>query len=55
VFAGVPVEEVSRRMGTNRNALYKLMHDARQRLKRRMLSEGVSVDEALSAFESVPA
>ncbi|MGD8245591.1 MAG: sigma-70 family RNA polymerase sigma factor [Anaerolineae bacterium] len=55
VFAGVPVEEVARRMGTNRNALYKLMHDARQRLKRRMLSEGVSVDEALSAFESVPA
>jgi RNA polymerase sigma-70 factor (ECF subfamily) len=55
VFAGVPVEEVSRRMGTNRNALYKLMHDARQRLKRRMLSEGISVEEALSAFESVPA
>jgi RNA polymerase sigma-70 factor (ECF subfamily) len=55
VFAGVPVEEVARRMGTNRNALYKLMHDARQRLKRRMLSEGISVEEALSAFESVPA
>jgi RNA polymerase sigma-70 factor (ECF subfamily) len=52
VFAGVPVEEVARRMGTNRNALYKLMHDARQRLKRRMIAEGVSAEEALAAFES---
>src|SRR5262249_44627982 len=30
---GVPMEEVARRMGTNRNALYKLLHDARLRLK----------------------
>jgi RNA polymerase sigma-70 factor (ECF subfamily) len=39
-------------MGTNRNALYKLIHDARQRLKRRMMAEGVSVEAALAAFES---
>jgi uncharacterized protein YoaH (UPF0181 family) len=39
-------------MGTNRNALYKLIHDGRQRLKRRMMAEGVSVGEALAAFES---
>jgi RNA polymerase sigma-70 factor (ECF subfamily) len=53
VFAGMPTEEVARRMGTNRNALYKLMHDGRQRLKRRLLDEGISLGEALSAFESV--
>jgi len=29
---GAPLEEVARRMGTNRNALYKLLYDARQRL-----------------------
>lgn len=52
LFAGMPTEEVARRMGTNRNALYKLIHDARQRLKRRMMAEGVSVGEALAAFES---
>jgi RNA polymerase sigma-70 factor (ECF subfamily) len=51
VFAGMPTEEVARRMGTNRNALYKLMHDARQRLKRRMVAEGVSLEEVLAAFE----
>jgi RNA polymerase sigma-70 factor (ECF subfamily) len=50
VFAGVPLAEVARRMGTNRNALYKLMHDARQRLKRRMIAEGISPEEALGAF-----
>ncbi len=52
VFAGMPTEEVARRMGTNRNALYKLMHDARQRLKRRMQAEGISLEDALSAFET---
>jgi RNA polymerase sigma-70 factor (ECF subfamily) len=51
VFARVPMEEVARRLGTNRNALYKLMHDARQRLKRRMMAEGICVEEALAAFE----
>ena len=52
VFAGMPTEEVARRMGTNRNALYKLMHDARQRLKRRMEVEGISLEDALAAFET---
>jgi RNA polymerase sigma-70 factor (ECF subfamily) len=37
-------------MGTNRNALYKLLHDARKRLKRRMVAEGLSPQEVLSAF-----
>jgi RNA polymerase sigma-70 factor (ECF subfamily) len=49
---GMPLEEVARRMGTNRNALYKLLHDARQRLKKRMLAQGLSPQEMLSAFGS---
>lgn len=48
---GIPLEEVARRMGTNRNALYKLLHDARQRLKSQMEAEGLTPDEVLSAFE----
>lgn len=48
---GMPLEEVARRMGSNRNALYKLLHDARQRLKKRMEEEGLSPQEILSAFE----
>jgi len=49
-LGGMHLEEVARRMGTNRNALYKLLHDARKRLKRRMVAEGLSPQEVLSAF-----
>jgi len=47
---GVPMEEVARRMGTNRNALYKMMHDARLRLKGRLEREGFHPEELLNMF-----
>ena len=47
---GMPLEEVARRMGTNRNALYKLLHDARQRLKKKLEEEGLSPQDVLAAF-----
>lgn len=48
---GMPTEEVARRMGTNRNALYKLLHDARLRLKERLSTEGLSAESVLATFE----
>jgi RNA polymerase sigma-70 factor (ECF subfamily) len=48
---GMPMDEVARRMGTNRNALYKLLHDARLRLKERMAREGLVPQEVLATFE----
>ncbi|MDF1500283.1 MAG: RNA polymerase sigma factor [Anaerolineales bacterium] len=48
----MPVEEVARRMGMKRNALYKLMHDARLRLKSRLALEGLSAEDVLQAFEA---
>lgn len=48
---GMPIEEVARRMGTNRNALYKLMHDGRLRLKNRLAREGLTPQDILSVFE----
>jgi len=48
---GMPMEEVARRMNTNRNALYKLLHDARLRLKRRLAQEGLTPDEILASFD----
>jgi hypothetical protein len=39
-------------MRTSRNALYKLMHDARRRLQRRLLARGLSVDDVMEAFET---
>jgi RNA polymerase sigma-70 factor (ECF subfamily) len=49
-LGGMPLEEVAERMGTNRNALYKLLHDARKRLKQRMLAEKLSLQDVLSSF-----
>jgi RNA polymerase sigma-70 factor (ECF subfamily) len=51
VIHGMPIEEVARRMDTNRNALYKLMHDGRLKLKQRLAREGLSVEEVLGVFE----
>jgi RNA polymerase sigma-70 factor (ECF subfamily) len=48
---GLPLEEVARRMGTNRNALYKLMHDGRLQIKRRLAREGITVEDIFSVFE----
>ncbi len=50
MFEGMPLEEAARRMGTNRNALYKLLHDARKRLKKRMEAEGLSAQDVLGAI-----
>jgi RNA polymerase sigma-70 factor (ECF subfamily) len=48
---GMPMEEAARRLKTNRNALYKLLHDARLRLKQRLQTEGLDAQEVLTAFE----
>ncbi len=48
---GMPFEEVARRMGTNRNALYKMMHDTRLRLKQRLAQEGLTPEDVLAVFE----
>lgn len=48
---GMPIAEVARRMGSNRNAMYKLMHDARLRLKKRLAKEGLTPQEVLEIFD----
>jgi RNA polymerase sigma-70 factor (ECF subfamily) len=48
---GMPLEEVARRMGMERNALYKLLHDARVRLKRRLARDGLVAGDLLAVFE----
>jgi RNA polymerase sigma-70 factor (ECF subfamily) len=47
----MPISEVASRMGTNQNALYKLLHDARRKLKRQMEVAGLPPQEVLAAFE----
>ena len=47
----MPLEEVAHRMDTNRNALYKLLHDARKQMRNRMLEKGFTADEVLAVFD----
>jgi len=49
---GVPLEALAQKMGVERNALYKLMHDARVKLKRRLAREGLSPADLLQTFEA---
>jgi RNA polymerase sigma-70 factor (ECF subfamily) len=46
-----PLEEIARRMGTTRNALYKVSHDARRRLRRALTEAGVSGDDVRFALD----
>ncbi len=45
------MDEVAQAMGLTRNALYKLLHDARQRVKTRLLARHLSEADILAAFE----
>jgi RNA polymerase sigma-70 factor (ECF subfamily) len=47
----VPMDVVAEQMGTNRNALYKLIHDARRKLKVYLESQGLSTDYMMKLFE----
>ena len=49
-LGGMPLEEIARRMGSNVNAVYKLLHDARQRLKRGLETAGYAAEDIRSAF-----
>jgi RNA polymerase sigma-70 factor (ECF subfamily) len=46
----VPLEILAERMGTNRNALYKLLHDARRKLRGYLENQGLSTDYMLELF-----
>jgi RNA polymerase sigma-70 factor, ECF subfamily len=50
VFNEVPMDEVARRLDTNRNAIYKMLHDARRKLKNRLQARGFEVGEILALF-----
>ena len=47
----MPMEDAARKLKTNRNALYKLLHDARLRLRTRLALEDISSHDVLALFE----
>ncbi|HEY3289576.1 MAG TPA: sigma-70 family RNA polymerase sigma factor [Anaerolineae bacterium] len=52
VFDEVPLDEIAQHFESNRNAIYKLMHDARQRLKTRLEQRGFKVPEIMDMFSA---
>lgn len=48
VIKGLPPAIVAKQMGTNRNALYKLVYDARLKIKTRFEIDGIDPDEMLN-------
>jgi len=47
---GMPQDEIARHLGSNRNAVYKLTHDARKRLKRGLEAAGFTAEDVDAAF-----
>jgi RNA polymerase sigma-70 factor (ECF subfamily) len=41
---GVPIDVLAERLDTNRGALYKTLHDARRKLRRRLEDSGLALD-----------
>lgn len=52
VFNEVPMDEVVQHLGTNRNAIYKMLHDARRKLKSGLQAHGFEVGDTLTLFGS---
>jgi RNA polymerase sigma-70 factor, ECF subfamily len=44
---GVPIDVLAERLNTNRNALYKTLHDARRKLRRHLDGRGLALDNWL--------
>jgi RNA polymerase sigma factor (sigma-70 family) len=49
-LAGMPIEEIARRLSTNRNAVYKMCHDARRKLKAGFAAAGISAQDVQAAL-----
>ena len=47
---GMPLDEITRQLGSNRNALYKLTHDARKRLRQGLEAAGFTAEDIGTAF-----
>lgn len=49
-FEDVPMDVVVERLDTNRNAVYKLLHDARKKLKKELEARGFPIEEVIHLF-----
>lgn len=47
-LGGLPIVEIARRLGSDRGAIYKLLHDARKRLRVHLLETGLEAADLLA-------
>ncbi|MGH7432317.1 MAG: RNA polymerase sigma factor [Candidatus Methylomirabilales bacterium] len=52
VLQGMPLDLVADWLGTNRDNVYKILHDARKKLKRSLIEQGLTQEEIFAVFES---
>lgn len=45
-----PMDVLAEQMGTNRNALYKLIHDARKKFKEEFENKGIRYEDIVEIF-----
>jgi RNA polymerase sigma-70 factor (ECF subfamily) len=52
LLEGLPFNQIVDLLGTNRNAAYKLVYDARRAIKQHLMAEGISSETIRTAFAS---
>jgi RNA polymerase sigma-70 factor, ECF subfamily len=52
VFEEIPLDELARHWASNRNALYKLLHDARRKLKAHLRDRGFGAKDIVDVFSN---
>jgi RNA polymerase sigma-70 factor (ECF subfamily) len=49
-LGGMPLPQIAEKLGSNTNSLYKLLHDARKRLRRGLEAAGFTIDDVREAW-----
>lgn len=49
-IAGMPLPQIAEQLGSNTNSLYKLMHDARKKLRHGLEEAGFTIDDVREAW-----
>jgi RNA polymerase sigma-70 factor (ECF subfamily) len=49
-LGGMPLPQLAEKLGTNTNSIYKLLHDARKKLRRGLEASGITVEDVREAW-----
>ena len=49
-LGGMPLPQIAEKLGSNTNSLYKLLHDARKRLRSGLEAAGFTIDDVCAAW-----